>query len=128
MIKTVVASRILLGLAFIVFGLNGFFYFLPPPPIAPHGQAFLQALVASGYFMPFLAGLKTICGFLLLFNVWAALAMLVLAPILVNIFLFHLFLDPRGILLPLGLLLLLLFLGYAYRRAFREVLAMKPRY
>ena len=46
------AARILLGLFFFVFGLNGFLQFLPQPPVPQTRGAFMGALAATGYTFP----------------------------------------------------------------------------
>ena len=91
-------ARILLGLVFFVFGLNGFFQFIPPPPtpMPERATAFLGAMMGAGYFLPLLAGTQTIAGALLLANRFVPLALIVLAPVIVNIIAFHLFLERSG--------------------------------
>lgn len=94
--KFYLVSRILLGLLFAVFGLNGFLNFIPMPP--PHGLAgqYLGALFASGLSVPLFA-LQLIAGLLLLVNRFVPLALALLAPIVVNIVLYHLLMDPKSI-------------------------------
>jgi uncharacterized membrane protein YphA (DoxX/SURF4 family) len=127
--KMPVVARTLLGLIFTVFGLNGFFQFIPQPPSPDAAQAFAGALAASGYFFPLLKSIEVASGILLLSGRFVPLALTVLAPIVVNIFAFHLFLAPGG--MPMAVLLVALELGlaWAYRDSFRSVLALnaKPR-
>jgi uncharacterized membrane protein YphA (DoxX/SURF4 family) len=120
--KAVTASRILLGLIFVVFGLNGFLHFLPQPPISGPPAAFAGALFASGYFFPLLKGTEVAAGLLLLSGRFVPLALTVLAPVIVNILAFHLFLEPSGLPLPLVILVLEVFLAWGYRSAYRGVL------
>ncbi|MEK6580188.1 MAG: DoxX family protein [Bdellovibrionota bacterium] len=101
--KLPLISRILLGLIFFVFGLNGFLQFIPTPPMPEKLMAFASGLMASGYFFPFLKGVEVICGLLLLIGAFVPLALVVLAPIIINIFLVHAFLAPSG--LPMALLI-----------------------
>ncbi len=118
-----IGAQALLGLIFFVFGLNGFFHFLPMPELPQPASDFMGALVASGYFMVVLKLVEVISGLLLLIRKLPALALVLLAPVVANIFLFHLFLAPSG--LPLAVLLVVLeaYLGfYVYRDRFREVL------
>ena len=120
--KAVTASRILLGLIFVVFGLNGFLHFLPQPPVSGPPAAFAGALFASGYFFPLLKGTEVASGLLLLSGRYVPLALTVLASVIVNILAFHVFLAPAGLPLPLVILALELFLAWGYRSAFRGVL------
>ncbi len=117
----ITAARILFGLVFTVFGLNGFLNFLPAPPHPAAADAFLGALAASGYMFPLIKGTEVVVGLLLLSNRFVPLALTLIAPVLVNILAFHAFLAP-GIGLPLVLLALELGLAWAYRDAFRPML------
>ena len=89
-------ARILLGLIFAVFGLNGFLNFLNMGP-APTGLAgqFLGALVLSHYYWV-VAALQIAGGALLLVNRFVPLALVLIGPIIVNIICFHLFMNPSG--------------------------------
>src|SRR5258708_36800790 len=89
-------SRFLLGLIFLVFGLNGFLHFIPmPPPSGVAGQ-FLGAMFVSKYLLV-VSGLQVILGALLLINRYVPLALTILGPIIVNILLFHGLMNPAGI-------------------------------
>jgi putative oxidoreductase len=89
-------SRFLLGLIFLVFGLNGFLHFIPmPPPSGVAGQ-FLGAMFVSKYLLV-VSGLQVISGALLLINRYVPLALTILGPIVVNILLFHALMSPVGI-------------------------------
>jgi uncharacterized membrane protein YphA (DoxX/SURF4 family) len=105
--------RILLGLAMFVFGLNKFLHFMPTPE--HHGAAaeFLGALAASGYIFPITGLVETVCGFLLLTGLFVPLALVLLAPVMVNIVAFHAFLDPAGIAVAALLAVLHVYLGVA---------------
>ena len=115
-------ARILLGLVFFVFGLNGFFHFIPQPPPPPAAGAFAGALFASGYFFPLLKTVEVLCGVLLLSGRLVPLALTALAPIVVNIVFFHAFLHPAGLGLGVVVLALEVFLAVSYRDAFAPLL------
>ncbi len=121
--KLPTVARVVLGLAFFVFGLNGFLHFIPQPPPPPAAGAFAGAMFATGYFFPLLKGTEVIAGLLLLSNRFVPLALAVLAPVLINIVAFHLFLEPPATLtLPLVLMALELYLARSYRDAFSSML------
>jgi uncharacterized membrane protein YphA (DoxX/SURF4 family) len=102
--KTVATiSRVLLGLVFFVFGLNGFLHFIPEPPLTGLVADFMSGLIKSGYFIPLLKVTETSVGFLLLTGYLVPLALVILTPVLLNIVLFHLFLEPASIAVPLVL-------------------------
>ena len=93
-------ARYLAGVIFLVFGLNGFLHFIPlPPPEGVAGQ-FMGALFVSHY-LTLIFGLQVIAAVLLLVNRYVPLALVVLAPVIVNILFFHALMAPSG--LPLAI-------------------------
>ncbi len=120
------AARGALGLIFTVTGLNGFLNFLPAPASMPEGaMAFAGALMKTGYLFPLLMGTQIVAGVLLLSNRFVPLALALLAPIVVNIVAFHVFLSAPGLALALVVLALELYLAWAYRDAYQPMLAMR---
>lgn len=89
--------RLLLGAIFTVFGLNGFLQFMATPAVPPEAQQFLAGLSAAKYFWVLEKTIEVAGGVLLLTNFAAPFAILLLAPIVGNIFLFHAFLAPSGL-------------------------------
>jgi uncharacterized membrane protein YphA (DoxX/SURF4 family) len=122
------AARLFLGAVFLVFGLNFFLHFLPMPPPPARAAAFAGALFASGYLLPLLKGIEVVAGLLLLSGRFVTLTLAVLAPIIVNIVGFHLFLAPAGLPLAVALLAVEIFLAWSYRAAYAPMLrARQPR-
>jgi uncharacterized membrane protein YphA (DoxX/SURF4 family) len=119
-------ARILLGLVFFVFGLNGFLHFIPtgPLPSGPAGQ-FLGALMQSHYVFV-VSALQVAGGALLLVNRYVPLALVLLGPVIVNIFFFHLFMDRSG--LPLAILVVILWgiLAFRHRQSFSGIFVQAP--
>jgi putative oxidoreductase len=108
-----VIARYLLGLIFLVFGLNGFLHFIPmPPPKGALAAQFGGAIFASRYWVV-IFGIQVIGGILLLINRYVVLALMVLGPVIVNIFFFHALMAPEG--LPLATVVVLLWLILAVR-------------
>jgi hypothetical protein len=102
---TTVIARYLLGLIFLLFGLNGFLHFIPmPPPTGPAAQ-FFGALYVSNY-LAVIFLLQIIPAILLLLNRYVPFALTLLAPIIVNILLVHLLMVPSG--LPLAIVVTVL--------------------
>src|SRR3954470_12026312 len=91
-------ARVLLGLLFTVFGLNGFLHFIPMGTGSGLAGQYLGALAMSHYLSVVFA-LQLISGVLLLVNRFVPLALTLLAPVIVNILLFHIFLAPTGLLM-----------------------------
>jgi len=125
----VIALRAVLGLTFLVFGLNQQFeFFKPPVEPSTQAQAFWTAMVATGYFMPLLSWTKVACGALLVLGRFVPLALTVLAPIIVQILLYHLYLDPQGMEVALVVLGLELILVALYWSSFKTVLRASAPY
>src|SRR5512133_446262 len=118
--------RFLVGAIFFVFGLNGFFNFIPMPATPPQKVVpFMTGLMAAGYFFPLLKLTEPVCELLLLSNRFVPLALIVLAPIVVNIAAVHFVLDPSGAPMAAFLVVALAYLGWEYRSYFRGVLTAK---
>ena len=116
-----------MGVGFCIFGLNGFLNFIPQPktPMPEGAAAFAGALAKSGYMMPLVMGTQLLVGILLLLNRFVPLALVLIAPILVGILGFHIFLAPATIAPGLVLLILELYLAWVYRDAFRPLFRAK---
>jgi hypothetical protein len=116
-----------MGLPFFVSGLNGFLNFLPEPsaPIADGALAFVGALMKTGYMFPLIMGTQLTVGTLLLSNRFVPLALVLIAPFIVNSIAFHLFLEHSGLPVAVVFLALELYLAWAFRAAYRPVLAIR---
>lgn len=105
-------ARYCLGLVFTVFGLNGFLHFIPMSPVPPLAGQFVGALLQSHY-MTIVFVLEIVAGVLLLATPYVPLALTIIAPVIVNIGLFHVLMAPGG--LPLAAVVWLLWIVVAYR-------------
>lgn len=116
--------RIVLGLLFFVMGLNGFLNFIPQgaEPMPEGALAFSAALAQTGYMLPLTMGVQLLSGILLLANRFVPLALVLLAPVVVNIFAFHVFLAPSGLVIAIAVAAMEVGLAWAHRDAFRSVL------
>jgi putative oxidoreductase len=118
-IATLIA-RVLLGLLFLFFGLNGFFNFLhAAPPPGPAGQYF-GALYGT-FYMHVVFFLQIAGGLLLLSGRFLPLGLTLLGPIIVNILLFHISFQPAGLPLALVAAILWLLVFFGVRKAFSGI-------
>ena len=108
---TAAIARILLGVIFLVFGLNGFLHFIKMPPPTGVALQFMGALIAS-HEIAVIMLLQVIGAVLLLINRFVPLALLLLGPVIVNIVLFHAFMAPNE--LPMALIVSVLWILTAY--------------
>jgi len=119
-------ARYLLGLMFTVFGLNGFFHFIPqPPPTNPLALQFFGAVVVS-HFAAFFFAVQLVGGLLLLSGFFVPLALVLLAGELYNILAFHLTFDPASIAPALVACVLWVLVFRQYRESFNGIFSAKP--
>jgi len=120
-----IVTRVLIGLLYTTIGLNGFLNFMPAPDpstMAPAGVAFSAALYATGYMLQLASGVQVVAGLLLISGRYVPLALALLAPMVVNIFLFHVFLEPAGTAIGFFAVAAEIGLAWAYRDKFRPML------
>ena len=117
--------RILLGLMFLLFGLNGFLNFMPAPKDMPQDIMTAVGGLMKGGYMTVVSGTEVIVAVLLLINRFVPLALALLAPIVVGIITFHIALAPASIGPGIVVLLMELYLAWVYRGAFKPMLAAR---
>ena len=114
-------ARYLLGLLFVVFGLNGFLHFIPMAmPDGTAGQ-FLGAIFVSRFYVV-LYVLEVVPAIMLLVGRYVPLALVLLGPVIVNIFLYHAFMQPSGLPLAIIVVVLWVLVAAGVRSAFRGIL------
>jgi putative oxidoreductase len=118
---TAILQRVL-GFIFLAFGLNGFLQFIPPMPMPNPAMEFFVGLAATHYMLALLFITQAVCGSLLLVGLFVPLALALLAPVVVNILLFHVFLAPGGLPVALIVVALEAYLAWAYRDSFAPML------
>ena len=118
-------SRILLGLVFVIFGLNGFLQFIPVKafPTGLAGQ-FITVLMQSHYTL-FISAFQLIGGALLLVNRYVPLALALLGPVILNILLYHLLLDHNGAPVAVVVAILWFILFYRHRQYFSSLFVQR---
>jgi putative oxidoreductase len=117
-------ARVLLGLAFLVFGMNGFLSFIPGP--VPSGLAgqFMDVLDQSHYVFV-ISTLQVAGGVLLLVNRFVPLALTLLGPVIVNIFFFHLLMAPLGLPVAIFVVILWGIVAIRHRQSFSGVFVQR---
>ncbi len=117
--------RVLLGLMFLVFGLNGFINFIPAPKDLPPDVITVSTGLMKGGYMAVVSATEIIVALLLLTNRFVPLALALLAPIIVGIITFHLAVAPGTMGPGIAVLVMELYLAWAFRGAFRPMLWAK---
>ena len=112
--KTVKIIQIILGLVLIIFGANKFIGFMPTPDLPKAAANFMGALSKTGYMFYLIGAVEVATGLLLVINKWIGFTLILLAPVAVNMVLFHTFLAPGGISPAALVFILNAFLIYKY--------------
>ena len=121
----ILGARIIEGLIFLFFGLNGLLHFFNPP--LPTGDALTWfGIMAAHQWINFIAVVQLIGGLLLLVGRFVPLALTLLAPVIVNILLYHALLWPHGSGFAILVLIIQLFLMAVYWRSFAPLLYPNP--
>ena len=122
---TVIVVRVLMGLMFAFAAIAFFFKLVDAPEQTGSVKIFNDGITASVYLMPTVKVFELLCAIAFLSGRFVPLATVVIFPIILNILLFHAFLQPSG--LPIAILLLLgdFFLAYFYREKYKSMLAPK---
>ena len=121
-----IICRVVLGLIYLVFGLDYFLHFIPYQPNHTGSAAALKdGLMAAVYFYPMMKSIQIVGGISLLTNRYAPFFAVVLFPISINVFLFHTILVPSGWFMGVLLIVPNLFLGYAYRKYYSGMFVRK---
>ena len=118
-------ARVLLGLIFAVFGVVGLFELGPQPEMGEEAGAFMGAIMDTGYLWPVVKVTEIVCGVLLILGIFVPLALVGLAPVVLNILLFHIFLAPEGVAIGIAAVVLGLYVAHQHRDSFSAVLQRK---
>ncbi len=118
-----VILRTLLGLAFVVFGLNAFLNFMPVPPLTGAVADFFKAVAMETNFMKAVAAFQILGGLLTISGRLTPLGLTILGPILVNILIYHVTFGAPGLGMAAIFALVYLFLVYVYRANFAGLFA-----
>jgi len=122
--------RILLGLLFVIFGVNGLHPFIPMGPMPPAGTAVgdWNNIMMASHWMQIIALMQLIGGLLVLIGGTLPLGLCVLCPITFNILCFHMTLTGgHGIGMGIFTAVLEILLIYYYRASFAGILTTKAQ-
>ena len=123
----VIIARILMGLVFVVLGMNGFLAFMgSPASMGGNGPAmdFLNSMWVTHYTW-MVSGVQVIAGLLLLANRYVFLALVLLGAVLVSVLTFHITMMPSGLPLPLVVTVLWFIVAWSLRDRFALLFAQR---
>ena len=121
----VIIVRVLMGLLFLFASIVVLFNLVPQPELTGNTKTFMDGVNATRYLMPLIKITELLCGIAFVSGYFVPLATIVIAPIIVNIFFFHAFVDTSGLPVAVFLVLANIFLAYANRDKFKPLLGVK---
>jgi putative oxidoreductase len=121
----VVVVRVVMGLLFLTASLAYFLKLMPAGELSENARLFMTGLFASIYVMPVVKTIELLCAIAFLSNRFVSLALIVIFPINLNIFLFHAFMAPEAMAVPALLFLGNVFLFFVHRKNYQPVLAIR---
>lgn len=119
----VIIVRTLIGLLFILSGATWFLGLVPPPP--PEMKGLFDAFTTIGYLLNFAKGVELICGIALVSGRYNTLALVLLAPVVINILIVNILFAPMGLVIVIPIVVGLLFLAYDKRENYRSLFVAK---
>ena len=117
--------RVLMGLLFLFASVTFLFKLMPTPELTGTTKVFMDGMIATGYMMQLIKVTELVCGLAFVTGFFVPLAAVVIAPVVVNIFLFHLFVDTSGLPAAIFLVLGNAFLGFYYWDRYRPMMRAK---
>jgi putative oxidoreductase len=117
--------RTLMGLLFLFSAIVGLFKLMPQPELKGSVKDFMAGMAATGYMLPLISVTQLVCSIAFISGRFVPLAAVMIFPITLNILLFHVCLDPKGLPVAIALMLANLFLAYYYRKNYAALLAAK---
>lgn len=118
-------ARTLMGLLFLFASISFLFKLAPQPELTGNVKIFMEGMLAAGYLLPLVKLTELVCGAAFVANRFAALAAVVIAPVIVNILLFHLFVDTSGLPVATFLVVANALVAYANWDKYRPLLAKR---
>jgi len=117
--------RVLMGLLFLFASIVVLFKIAPQPELTGNTKIFMDGVNASGYLMTLIKVTELLCGIAFVTGRFVPLASVVIAPVIINIFLFHVFVDTSGLLVAIFLVAGNIFLAYTNWEKYKPLLAAK---
>lgn len=121
----VIVMRTLMGALFLFASISCLANLIPPPELTGNVKLFMEGMLATGYMMTLVKVTELVCGVAFVAGRYVALACVVIAPVVVNIFLFHLFVDTSGVAVGIFLVVALSIVAYGEREKFKPLFAAK---
>lgn len=122
---TLVIVRTLMGLLFLFASISFLLNLVPQPELTGNVKIFMDGMIASGYLMTLIKVTELVCGLAFVTGRFVPLAQIVISPVIVNIFLFHAFVDTSGLPVAIFLVIANCVVAYGYWDKFKPLLTAK---
>ena len=126
MMKKILSAlpRVLFGLVLFLSGVAGLLNKIPPQPLEGAGALYMSGLGGT-YLITLVKLTEVTAGALLLANRFVPLALVIIAPVVINITAFHLFYAPSGLAVPVLMIAAQIYVAWQHRAAFAPVLTAR---
>ena len=114
--------RIFLGGIFVISGFNGFFHFIPITSMSTSPLGFISPMISSGDFFYVIRFFEAVLGLMILAGMFMPIALIMLFPITMNLFMFHMTAGLGGIPMSLMLLFANVYMIYAHREHYMPMI------
>ena len=121
----IIIVRTLIGLLFLFASVTYFLNLVPQPELTGKMKLFSDGITASGYLMPLVKTIELLCGIAFVSGRFVPLAIVLIAPVVLNILLINVFLAPEGLPIAIPLFAGILFLAYSRRNNYETLFAVK---
>ncbi len=121
----VIIVRTLMGLLFLFASVSYLFNLIPQPELSGNVKTFMDGVMATGYLITLIKVTELVCGLAFVSGFYVPLATVIISPIIINIFLFHYFVEPSGLVMALLLVLANSFVAWSNWDKYRPILAPK---
>ena len=112
-------ARFLFAVILIGVSINYFYPLVEFIKYGSRGAYFVQAVEQTGYMMEMVKLIEVSVAILFLLNRYILLGLLLIAPIVVNIFMFHLMIEQSGLLMALVMVVLWGIIFYSRKDQFK---------
>lgn len=117
--------RVLMGLLYIFASVVVLFNLFPQPEMTGREKVFSDGIAASGYLMTLIKLTELVCGLAFVSGFYVSLAAIVIAPITLNILLYHIFVAPAGLPVAIFLVFANVLVAYAHWDKYKPLFEAK---
>lgn len=121
--KILFGASLIFGLIMINGGLNKFFHYFPLPQMPEAATKLMAVFVESGWIMALIALVEIIAGILIIIPKTRPLAAIMIFPVMIGIVLFHVFQDPKNVIMSLILLVINLWIIFENKEKYMPMIS-----